>query len=79
MEPLVPLVGEDLVPPFQEMLTIEFHRAAFTDIPGIEPRIKNDQFIDVNVKDIVLEKINANGKKYPVEKAKGTAKKYNEL
>ena len=32
-----------------------------------------------DVKEIVLEKINANGKKYPVEKAKGTAKKYNEL
>ena len=32
-----------------------------------------------DVKDIVLDKINANGKKYPVEKARGTAKKYNEL
>ena len=33
----------------------------------------------LNVKDIVLEKINQNSEKYPVEKAKGTAKKYNEL
>ncbi len=32
-----------------------------------------------NVKDIILEKINKNGKKYPVEKSKGTAKKYDEL
>ncbi len=32
-----------------------------------------------DVKEIVLEKINKNGEKYPVEKAKGTAKKYNEL
>ena len=32
-----------------------------------------------NVKEIVLEKIKKNGEKYPVDKAKGTAKKYNEL
>lgn len=32
-----------------------------------------------DVKDIVLEKIRKNGEKYPVDKAKGTAKKYNEL
>lgn len=32
-----------------------------------------------DVKEIVLEKIKRNGEKYPVEKAKGTAKKYNEL
>jgi NTP pyrophosphatase (non-canonical NTP hydrolase) len=32
-----------------------------------------------NVKDIVVEKIRKNNEKYPVEKAKGTAKKYNEL
>lgn len=32
-----------------------------------------------NVKQIVLEKISTNGKKYPVDKAKGTAKKYDEL
>ncbi len=33
----------------------------------------------LDVKEIVLEKIKRNGEKYPVEKAKGTAKKYNEL
>jgi len=32
-----------------------------------------------NVKDIVLEKIKKNAEKYPVSKARGTAKKYNEL
>lgn len=32
-----------------------------------------------DVKEIVLEKIKQNAEKYPVEKAKGTAKKYNEL
>jgi hypothetical protein len=31
------------------------------------------------VHEIVLEKIKKNGTKYPVSKAKGTAKKYNEL
>ena len=32
-----------------------------------------------DIKQIVLDKIKQNGEKYPVEKAKGTAKKYNEL
>ena len=32
-----------------------------------------------DVKQIVMDKIRMNGEKYPVEKAKGTAKKYNEL
>ncbi len=33
----------------------------------------------LDVKEIVLDKIKKNGEKYPVDKAKGTAKKYNEL
>lgn len=33
----------------------------------------------LDVKEIVLEKIKKNAEKYPVDKAKGTAKKYNEL
>lgn len=33
----------------------------------------------LDVKQIVLDKIEINSKKYPVDKAKGTAKKYNEL
>lgn len=32
-----------------------------------------------DVKEIVLDKLSSNSEKYPVEKAKGTAKKYNEL
>ena len=32
-----------------------------------------------DVKEIVLDKIRKNGEKYPVEKAKGTSKKYNQL
>lgn len=34
---------------------------------------------DFNIEEIVLDKIKKNAEKYPVEKAKGTAKKYNEL
>lgn len=33
----------------------------------------------LNIYDIILEKIEKNAEKYPVEKAKGTAKKYDEL
>lgn len=33
----------------------------------------------INIKDIILDKIQKNTEKYPIEKAKGTAKKYNEL
>ena len=32
-----------------------------------------------DVKQIILDKVESNGRKYPVEKSKGTAKKYNEL
>ena len=34
---------------------------------------------DFDVKRIVLDKIKSNGEKYPIDKAKGTAKKYNNL
>lgn len=34
---------------------------------------------DLNVKQIVLEKLAKNAQKYPVDKAFGSAKKYNEL
>jgi NTP pyrophosphatase (non-canonical NTP hydrolase) len=34
---------------------------------------------NLDVKEIVLEKIKKNSEKYPVDKSKGTAKKYNEL
>ena len=32
-----------------------------------------------DVKEIILDKIKTNGEKYPIDKAKGTSKKYNEL
>jgi len=34
---------------------------------------------NLDIKEIVLDKIRQNEQKYPVEKARGTAKKYNEL
>ena len=34
---------------------------------------------NLDIFDIILEKIEKNNEKYPVEKAKGTAKKYDEL
>lgn len=34
---------------------------------------------NLDIKEIVLEKLARNAEKYPVSKAKGTAKKYNEL
>lgn len=34
---------------------------------------------ELNIKDIILDKIAENGLKYPVDKSKGSAKKYNEL
>jgi NTP pyrophosphatase (non-canonical NTP hydrolase) len=33
----------------------------------------------LNIKEIVMEKIRINGEKYPVDKSKGNARKYNEL
>jgi NTP pyrophosphatase (non-canonical NTP hydrolase) len=33
----------------------------------------------LDIKEIMLDKIRMNGEKYPVDKAKGTAKKYDEL
>ena len=34
---------------------------------------------DLDVKEIVMEKIKSNDRKYPVDKARGTARKYTEL
>ncbi|HKR06255.1 MAG TPA: nucleotide pyrophosphohydrolase [Bacteroidia bacterium] len=34
---------------------------------------------NLDVKEIILEKIKSNSEKYPVDKSKGSAKKYNEL
>lgn len=35
--------------------------------------------LDIDVEEIVLKKIKINAEKYPIDKSKGTAKKYNEL
>lgn len=35
--------------------------------------------LDVDIEEIMLDKIKKNAKKYPVNKAKGSAKKYTEL
>ncbi len=35
--------------------------------------------LDVDIREIVLEKLEKNAKKYPVDKAKGNSKKYTEL
>lgn len=35
--------------------------------------------LDINVEKAILEKLEKNNKKYPVEKAKGSSKKYTEL
>lgn len=34
---------------------------------------------DLDIKEIMLDKLKQNAKKYPADKARGTAKKYNEL
>ncbi|MFY8024339.1 MAG: nucleotide pyrophosphohydrolase [Sediminibacterium sp.] len=34
---------------------------------------------DFDIKEIVIDKIRINGEKYPIDKSKGSAKKYNEL
>lgn len=34
---------------------------------------------DFDIKEIILEKMNKNAEKYPIDKAKGSAKKYTEL
>ena len=34
---------------------------------------------NLDIKEIIYEKINDNAKKYPIDKAKGNAKKYNEI
>ncbi|MEZ7506055.1 nucleotide pyrophosphohydrolase [Flavobacterium sp. Arc2] len=63
-----------------------------TEVENINPEKLKEELADVlsfafllaekhnlDIFDIVSEKIKKNALKYPVEKAKGTAKKYNEL
>lgn len=35
--------------------------------------------LDINLEEAIIEKMKKNEEKYPVEKAKGSAKKYTEL
>ena len=44
----------------------------------ISPRKLAEKY-NLNVKQIVLDKLEVNARKYPVDKARGSAKKYNEL
>ena len=68
----------------------QFHNAKDLSLANVE-KIK-EELADVlnyalliankynfDVAQIILDKIEKNAQKYPVEKAKGTAKKYNEL
>jgi NTP pyrophosphatase (non-canonical NTP hydrolase) len=52
-------------------------KAELADVLAFSLLLANKHGFDV--KQIVLDKIRKNGEKYPVDKAKGTAKKYNEL
>jgi NTP pyrophosphatase (non-canonical NTP hydrolase) len=52
-------------------------KAELADILAFAFLLANKHNFDI--KQIMLEKIKLNGEKYPVEKAKGTARKYNEL
>lgn len=52
-------------------------KAELADVLAFSFLLANKHGFDV--KQIVLDKIRKNGEKYPVDKAKGTAKKYDEL
>ena len=52
-------------------------KAELADVLAFSFLLANKHGFDV--KQIVLDKIKKNGEKYPVDKAKGTAKKYDEL
>ena len=45
--------------------------------PTTEPIEESDK--DLDVKEIILDKIKINGQKYPVSKSKGIATKYDDL
>ena len=56
---------------------VEKIKEELADILSFAFLLANNHNIDI--KKIILDKIDANALKYPVEKAKGNAKKYNEL
>jgi NTP pyrophosphatase (non-canonical NTP hydrolase) len=60
-----------------ENVNIDKLKEELADILTFSFLLANKHNLDIY--DIILEKITKNGEKYPVHKAKGTAKKYNEL
>jgi len=60
-----------------EMANKEKVKEELADVFAFAYLLANNYGFDI--KQIVLDKIESNGKKYPVEKSKGSAKKYNEL
>jgi len=56
---------------------IEKVKDELADVIGYALLLANKYNLDIN--EIVTDKIRKNAEKYPVAKAKGTAKKYNEL
>lgn len=60
-----------------ESVDLEKVKEELADVFAFAFLLANKHKLDV--KKIVLDKIRRNGEKYPVEKAKGTAKKYDEL
>lgn len=60
-----------------EDVKIEKVKEELADVLNYALLIANKYNLDV--KQIILDKLAVNAAKYPIEKAKGTAKKYNEL
>ena len=60
-----------------EEVNIEKVKEALADIMNYAFLIAHKY--DMDIKEIILNKLKRNGEKYPVNKAKGSAKKYNEL
>lgn len=60
-----------------EMVNKERLKEELADILSFCFLLANKHTLDI--KEIIMEKIRKNDEKYPVEKAKGTARKYNEL
>ncbi len=60
-----------------EDITLERLKEELADVFMYALLLAEKHNLDVN--QIILDKIQLNNKKYPIDKAKGTAKKYNEL
>ncbi len=60
-----------------EAVNLDKVREELADVLNYSFQIADKYHLDI--KEIMLEKMRKNAVKYPVEKAKGSAKKYNEL